>query len=58
VVVGGGAKGGFVPRTTLFLVRDFICSDWWLFQLILMVVTVMAAPMLETGGVGNTFLFN
>ncbi|AES78454.1 transmembrane protein, putative [Medicago truncatula] len=50
--------GGFVPYTTLFLVRVSVCPNRWLFQLVLMVVVVMAAPMSAIGGVGFAFLFD
>lgn len=31
-MVGCGAMGGFVPRTTLFLIGGSVCQDRWLFQ--------------------------
>jgi len=49
--------GGFVPRTILFLVRGSVCPDQ-LFQLALMMVTVMATLMPTTGGMSIAFLFN
>lgn len=42
----------------VFCCCSFVLSDRWLLQQSLMVVTVMAAPMSETGGVCSAFLFD